>query len=91
MSLSVFNKWLSFSSNQRNYETLGSTQGNVIKHFYKTNRYVKYSVTVSADNLWNKIHKQLKNMLYKDLSANKVKAVVSKFHLKSFLLIMQLY
>ena len=91
MSLSVFNKWLSFSSNQCNYETLGSTQGNVIKRFYKTNRYVKYSVTVSADNLWNKIHKQLKNVLYKDLSANKVKTVVSKFYLKSFLLIMQLY
>ena len=33
----------------------------------------KYSITVSAVELWNKIQKQLKNMLLKDLSPIKSK------------------
>ena len=35
-------------------------QGNLIKLFYKTNKYGKYSITVSAVDSWNKIQKQLK-------------------------------
>ena len=37
---SVFSAWFSFSSN--------STQSNLTKLFYKTNRHGKYSITVSA-------------------------------------------
>ena len=37
--------------------------GDLKKVFYKTNRHGKYSITVSAVELWNKIWKQLKNML----------------------------
>ena len=84
LSPSVFNTWFSFSSDQHNYETSSSTQGNLIKLFYKTNRYGKYSITVSAVESWNKIQKQLKNMLLKDLSPNKIKTVVSNFYLKSY-------
>ena len=62
LSLSVFNTWFSFSSDQHNYETSSSPQGNLTKLFYKTNRFGKYSITVSAVELWNKILKQLKNM-----------------------------
>ena len=36
-------------------------------------RYGKYSITASAVELWNKIQKQLKKMLLKDLSPNKIK------------------
>ena len=72
---SVFNTWFTFSSD---------TQGNLIKLFYKTKRYGKYSVTVSAVESWNKIQKQLKNILLKDLSPNKTKAVVSNFYFKSY-------
>ena len=36
---SVFSTWFSFFSDQHNYETSSSTQGNLIKLFYKTNRY----------------------------------------------------
>ena len=39
LSPSVFNTWLSFSSDQHNYETSSSTQDNLIKLFYKTNRW----------------------------------------------------
>ena len=84
LSPSVFNTWFSFSSDQYNYETSSSTQGNLTKTFYKTNKYGKYSITVSAVESWNKIQKQLKNMLLKDLSPNKIKAVVSNFYLKSY-------
>ena len=56
-----------------------------MKLFYKTNRYGKYSITVSAVESWNKIQKQLKNMLLKDLSPNKIKTVVSNFYLKSLI------
>ena len=48
LTLSVFSALFSFSSEQHNYKTTSSTQGNLRKHFYKTNRYGKYSITVSA-------------------------------------------
>ena len=39
---------LVFSSDQHNYETSSSTQGNLIKLFYKTNRYGKYSIALKV-------------------------------------------
>ena len=61
------------------------TQGNLTKLFYKTDKYGKYSVTVSAIESWNKIPKQLKNILLKeDLSPNKTKTVVNNFNFKSY-------
>ena len=84
LSPSIFNTWFSFSSDQHNYEASSSTQGNLMKRFYKANRYGKYSITVSFVESWNKIQKQLKNMLLKDLSPNKIKTVVTNFYLKSY-------
>ena len=75
--------WFSFSSDQHNYETSSSTQGNLTK-LYKTNKYGKYSITVSVVELWNKIPKQLKNILLKDLSPNEIKTVVTNFYFKSY-------
>ena len=54
-SPSVFNTWFSFSSGQHNYETSSSTQANLIKCFYKTKIYGKYSITVSTIESWNEI------------------------------------
>ena len=51
--------------------------------YIHTNRYGKYSITVSDVESWNKIQKQLKNMLLKDLSL-KIKTVVTNFYLKSY-------
>ena len=55
-----------------------------MKLFNKTNRYGKYSVTVSAVESWNKIRKQLKDVLLKQLSLNKIKTIVSDFYLKPY-------
>ena len=60
-----------------------SSQGNLIKLFYKTKRYGKYSITVSAVESWNKIQKQLKDFLLRDLSPNKIKTIISDLYLKS--------
>ena len=84
LSPSIFNSWFSFSSDQHNYETSSSTQGNLTKLFHKTNKYGKYSITVSAVESWNKIQKQLKNILLKDLSPYKTKTVFSKSYFKSY-------
>ena len=73
-----------FSSDQYSYEISSSTQDNLIKKIYKTNRYGKYSTTVSAVDSWNKIQEQLKNTLLKDLFPNKIKTVVSNFYLKLY-------
>ena len=54
--------------------------GNLTKIFYKKNKYGNYSITVSAVDSWNKIQKQLKNILLKDLSPNKTKTVVSNIN-----------
>ena len=72
---SVFNTWFTFSSD---------TQGNLIKLFYKTKRYGKYSITVSAVESWNKIQKQLKDLLLRDLSPNKMKTIVSDLYPKLY-------
>ena len=61
-----------------------STQGNHIKLFYKTKRYGNYSITVSAVEPWNKIQKQLQDLLLRDLSPNKIKIIVSDLYLKSY-------
>ena len=66
------------------HETLSSTQGNLIKRFYKTKRYGKYSITISAVESWNKIQKQLKDLLLRDLSPNKIKTIASDLYLKSY-------
>ena len=50
-----------------------------MKRFHKTDRYGKYSITASAVESWNKIQKQLKSILLKDLSPNKIKTVVTNF------------
>ena len=84
LSPSIFNTWFSFSSDQHNYETSSSTQGNLIKIFHKTKRYGKYSITVSAVESRNRIQKQLKDILPKHLSPNKIKAIVGDFYLKSY-------
>ena len=84
LSSSVFNTWLSFSSDQHNYETSSSTQSDLVKHFYKTKRYEEYSITVSAVESWNKIQKQLKHLLLRDLSPDKIKIIVSDLYLKSY-------
>ena len=57
---------------------------NLTKLFYKTNKYGKYLITVSAVESWNKIQKQLKDMLLKDLTPKKIKTTVSNFCLKSY-------
>ena len=81
---SVFNTWFGFSSDQQNCENSISSQGNLIKLFYNSNSCGKYSITVSAVESWNKIQKQLKNMLLKDLCLNEIKTVYSNFYLKSY-------
>ena len=83
LSPSIFNIWFSFFSDQHNYETSSSTQGKLMKLFYETNRYGKYSIIVSAVASWKKIQKQLKNMLLKDLSSSKIKTVDTNFYFKS--------
>ena len=90
-SASVFNTWFSFSSDQHNYETSSFIQVNLIKLFYKTNKYGKYTITLSAVESWNKIQKQLKDMLFEDLTPTKLKqlSVVFILHLFNTSLIMQ--
>ena len=55
-----------------------------MKLFYKMNRYGKYLITVNAVGPWNKIQKQLKDMVLKDLPPRKSKTIVSDFYLKSY-------
>ena len=81
--MSAFSTWSGFSSDQYDYETSCSTQGNLTKLFSKTNWYRKYSISASAVGSWNKIQKQLKGMLLKDLFPWKIKIIVSNFYLKA--------
>ena len=52
--------------------------------FIKKNRFGKYSITVSPDESWIEIQKQLKDMLRKDLTPKKIKTTVSNFYLKPY-------
>ena len=42
------------------------------------------SITASAVELCNKIQKELKDLLLRDLSPNKIKIIVSDLYLKSY-------
>ena len=44
-----------------------------MKPFCKTNKYRKYPITVIAVESWNKIQKQVQNILLKDLPPIKFK------------------
>ena len=63
LALSVSNTWFGFSSDQHSYETSSSTQGNLTRSFYKTNKYGKYSITVIG-HVQNSVHK---NWLFLDI------------------------
>ena len=52
--------------------------------FVKQIDMVSNSITVSAVRSWNKMQKQLKHVLLKDLSPRKIKLIVSDFYLKSY-------
>ena len=82
--MTAFNTWYSFSSEQHNHQTSRSRQCNLIETSFETNRYGKYLITADAVELWNKIQKQLKNTLPKNLSLNKIKTIVSNFYLKLY-------
>ena len=60
-------------------------KGLLRKTFYKTSTYGKYSnsMNVSAVESWTRLQTQLKNILLKDLSLNKIKAVVSNLNILS--------
>ena len=78
MTPSVFNTWLTCSSDQHNYAT--SRQSNLIKSSYRTYKYAKYSIIAIAVDSWNKVKKKFfKNTLLKDLSLNNIKTVLSNF------------
>ena len=53
-------------------------------YFAIYDRYRKFSITVNVVQLWNKIQKQLKSILLKDLFPNKIKTVVANFYFKSY-------
>ena len=55
------------------------TQGKLTKLFYKINRYAKYSITVGAVESWNKIQKQLKDILLKIYPPRKLKQLLVIF------------
>ena len=57
---SVFRTWFSFSSDKHNYGISSSAQGNLAKLICNTNKYGKYSITVSAVELWKKSKNNLK-------------------------------
>ena len=59
-------------------------RGNSRNFFYKRDRYEKYSITVGAVESWNKIQKQLKTIILKDLPPNKIKTVATRFYFESY-------
>ena len=58
---------VSFSSDLDNSGTSCSTQGNLFKLFCNNNRYGKCSITLSVVGSLNRIQKQLKNTLLKEI------------------------
>ena len=69
-------------------------QVNLINLFYKTNKYGKYTITLSAVESWNKIQKQLKDMLFEDLTPTKLKQLSVVFilhHINNSLIMQKLY
>ena len=53
----------------------------ISQNYFVKHRYGKYSITENPVESWNKIQKQFKDMLLKDLSPRKMKTIVSNFYL----------
>ena len=67
-----------------NYDSSSSTQGKLIKPSHRANRFEKYLIIASVIESWNKLQKQLKNTLLKELSTSDIKTVTNNIYLQSY-------
>ena len=87
----VFNNWFTFCSNVHNYETTSSATCKLFKPSFRTNMYGKNSITVNAIDAWNKAQTSLADTILKDLTPNKIKTIIMKKMIDSYLLITLLH
>ena len=57
----VFKNWLTFCSDNHNYQTVSSTSDKILKPSYTTDSFGKNSITIGAINIWNKTQYQFRN------------------------------
>ena len=81
---SLFSSSFRFSSDTLNYEKSLSSLANLHKTSYRTNIYVKNSVTVSAVESWSKGRNLLKNISLRRLSPMKIKLLISDEYFKNY-------
>ena len=74
----VFNNYFTLCSNVHNYETTSSATCKLFKPSFRTNLYGKNSITVNAIDAWNKAQTSLGDTILKDLTPNKITAIITK-------------
>ena len=80
----VLKNWFTFCSNVHNYESTSSASCKVFKPSFRTNLYGKKSITVNAIDAWNKAQTSLGDTILKDLTPNKIKAIIMKKMIDSY-------
>ena len=74
----IFKNWFTFCCDVHNYQTVSSTSDKIFKPSYRTDSFVKNSITIGAINSLNKTQYQFRNLSLKTYSPSKIKRLLSK-------------
>ena len=69
---SLFSNWFVFSSGTHKYNTSWSSNDKLQKYSYRTNTYDKNLITITAIESWNNSQNNLKTVLLRLLTPNKI-------------------
>ena len=78
------NNWFVFSSDTHKYNTSWSCNNKLQNCSYSTNTYGEKLITISAIKSWNDSQNNLKTILLRLLTPNKIKLLLSNECLKKY-------
>ena len=78
----LFKNWFQFCYNIHHYSTTSSMRGHLHKKSFRTNNFGKFSVTVSANDSWNKMQDQMSEIALNDLRPSKIKQLLTEKFIK---------
>ena len=69
----MFKNWFQFCYNIHRYRTTFFMKGHLHRKSFRMNNFGKFSATVSAIGLWNKMQDQMREIELKNIRPSKIK------------------
>ena len=86
----MLKNWFKFCYDIHHYSTTSSMKVHLHKKPFRTNNFGKFSVTESANDLWNKTQGQMGEIGIEDLRPSKIKCLLTDKFIKGYWLIISL-